>query len=229
VRAAFDGWKKGPGATVNPPKPKLERRLETIDRPGAVQSTIYLGVPTIDPSSPDYVAFTVMNALLGGSFASRITSNIREQKGYTYSPRSQISTRFKNAYWVEMADVTTKDTGAALKEIFAEIDRLQAEPPSAAELKGIQNYLAGTFVLQNSSREGIVEQLAFMDLHNLPDDYLTTYVQKVYAVTPAEVQKMAATHIDDDRATIVVAGDLKVVNDQVASYAKPSAAAPASK
>jgi predicted Zn-dependent peptidase len=68
-----------------------------------------------------------------------------------------------------------------------------------------------------------------MDLHNLPDDYLTTYVQKVYAVTPAEVQKMAATHIDDDRATIVVAGDLKVVNDQVASYAKPSAAAPASK
>jgi predicted Zn-dependent peptidase len=229
VRAAFDGWKKGPAPTVNPPKPKLERRLETIDRPGAVQSTIYLGVPTIDPSSPDYVAFTVMNALLGGSFASRITSNIREQKGYTYSPRSQISTRFKNAYWVEIADVTTKDTGASLKEIFSEIDRLQAEPPPAAELKGIQNYLAGTFVLQNSSRQGIVGQLAFMDMHNLPDDYLTTYVQKVYAVTPADVQKSAATHIPDDRATIVVAGDLKVVNDQLASYAKPSGAAPASK
>lgn len=229
VRAAFDGWKKGPAPTVNPPKTKLERRLETIDRPGAVQSTIYLGVPTIDPSSPDFVPFTVMNALLGGSFGSRITSNIREQKGYTYSPRSQISARFHTAYWVEIADVTTKDTGASLKEIFAEIDRLQAEPPSAAELKGIQNYLAGTFVLQNSSRQGIVGQLAYMDLHGLPDDYLTTYVQKVYAVTPADVQKMAATHIADDRATIVVAGDLKVVTDQIASYSKAGGAAPASK
>jgi predicted Zn-dependent peptidase len=68
-----------------------------------------------------------------------------------------------------------------------------------------------------------------MDMHNLPDDYLTTYVQKVYAVTPADVQKSAAAHIPDDRATIVVAGDLKVVNDQLASYAKPSGAAPASK
>jgi zinc protease len=170
-----------------------------------------------------------MNALLGGSFGSRITSNIREQKGYTYSPRSQVSTRFRDAYWVEIADVTTKDTGAALKEIFSEIDRLQAEPPSATELKGIQNYLAGTFVLQNSSRDGIVGQLAFMDLHGLPDDYLTTYVQKVYAVTPADVQKMAAEHIPDDRATIVIAGDLKVINDQIASYAKPGGAPPASK
>jgi zinc protease len=229
VRAAFDGWKKGPAPTVNPPKPRLERRLETIDRPGAVQSTIYLGVPTIDPSSPDYVPMTVMNALLGGSFGSRITSNIREQKGYTYSPRSQLSTRFRDAYWVEIADVTTKDTGASLKEIFGEIDRLQAEPPSAAELKGIQNYLAGTFVLQNSSRQGIVGQLAFMDLHGLSDEYLSTYVQKVYAVTPADVQKMAATHIPDDKATIVVAGDLKVVNDQIASYSKAGGSAPASK
>ena len=68
-----------------------------------------------------------------------------------------------------------------------------------------------------------------MDLHGLPDDYLTTYVQKVYAVTPADVQRMAAQHIPDDRATIVVAGDLKVVNDQIVSYAKPGTAAPASK
>jgi zinc protease len=229
VRSAFDGWKKGPAPTVNPPKPRLERRLETIDRPGAVQSTIYLGVPTIDPSSPDYIAFTVMNALLGGSFGSRITSNIREQKGYTYSPRSQISTRFKDAYWVEIADVTTKDTGAALKEIFSEIDRLQAEPPTATELKGIQNYLAGTFVLQNSSRQGIVGQLAFMDLHGLPDEFLTAYVQRVYAVTPADVQRMAAQHIPDDKATIVVAGDLKVVNEQIAAYSKSGGTAPASK
>ena len=230
VRAAFSDWKKGAPPTANVPKPKSERRVEMIDRPGAVQSTIYLGVPTINPSSPDFVGMTVMNSLLGGSFGSRITSNIREQKGYTYSPSSQISSRYRDAYWVEIADVTTKDTGASLKEIFKEIDRLQAEPPTAAELKGIQNYLAGTFVLSNSSRQGIVGQLEFMDLHGLPEDYLTTYVKRVYAVTPQEVQRLAAKEIQDDRATIVVAGDQKVIAEQVSPYSKASAAAsPAAK
>jgi predicted Zn-dependent peptidase len=218
IRKAFSGWKRGSAASVNLPKPRLEHRLETVDRPGAVQSTIYLGMPVTDPSSPDWVALGVMNALLGGSFGSRITSNIREQKGYTYSPNSQISTRYRDGYWVETADVTTKDTGASLKEILAEIKRLQSEPPTEQELKGIQNYLAGTFVLQNSSRAGIIAQLGFVDLHGLPDEYLNTYVSRVYAVTPAQVQQMAAKYIQSDKALIVVVGDKKVIAEQVAPY-----------
>ena len=218
IRKAFSGWKRGSAPSVNLPKPKNEHRLETVDRPGAVQSTIYLGMPVTDPSSPDWVALGVMNSLLGGSFASRITSNIREQKGYTYSPNSQVSTRYRDGYWVETADVTTKDTGASLKEILAEIKRLQSEPPSAQELKGIQNYLAGTFVLQNSSRAGIIAQLAFVDLHGLPADYLNTYVSRVYTVTPEQVQQMAAKYIQSDKATIVVVGDKKVIAEQVAPY-----------
>jgi zinc protease len=218
IRKAFSGWKRGAAPSVNLPKPRLEHRLETVDRPGAVQSTIYLGMPVADPSSPDWVALAVMNSLLGGSFSSRITSNIREQKGYTYSPNSQVSTRYRDGYWVETADVTTKDTGASLKEILAEIKRLQSEPPTETELKGIQNYLAGTFVLQNSSRAGIIGQLAFVDLHGLPDEYLNTYVSRVYTVTPAQVQQMAAKYIQSDKATIVVVGDKKVIAEQVAPY-----------
>ena len=123
-----------------------------------------------------------------GSFSSRITSNIREQKGYTYSPQGQLSNRYRDAYWVEIADVTTKVTGPALKEILGEIDRLQAAPPSEQELKGFQNYRAGVFILQNSSRPGIIGQLEFVDLHGLPADYLNGYVQRVYAVTPEQIQ-----------------------------------------
>ena len=119
----------------------------------------------------------LMNVLLGGSFSSRITSNIREQKGYTYSPQGQLSTRYRDAYWVEIADVTTDKTGPAIKEILGEIDRLQAEPPSEKELKAFQNYRAGIFVLQNSSRGGIIGQLEFVDLHGLPADYLNGYVR----------------------------------------------------
>jgi predicted Zn-dependent peptidase len=219
VREAFADWKKGAPAPDAKPSPRARRAVYLVDRPGAVQSTLYVGMPVgADPSSPDYVKLVVTNVLLGGSFMSRITSNIREQKGYTYSPSSQVSTRRRDAYWAETADVTTKDTGASLKEIFAEISRLQKEPPSAEELKGVQRYAAGIFVLRNSSRRGIVDQFRFVDLNGLPDDYLATYVQRVYAVTPQDVQQMAAKHIQDARAAIVVVGDLKVVKDQVATY-----------
>jgi predicted Zn-dependent peptidase len=218
VREAFGGWRKG-----TPPSPpvasaKSTRAVHMVDRPSAPQSTILLGMPVIDPSKPDYVPLVVTNALLGGAFSSRITANIREQKGYTYSPNSQVSTRFRDAYWAEQADVTTNVTGPSLKEIFHEIERLQKEPPGAEELKGIQNYLAGVFVLQNASREGIINQLEFVDLHGLPETYLNDYVERVYAVAPGDVQRIARTYIQADKATIVVVGDTKLIEEQVAPY-----------
>lgn len=218
IRQGFDEWRRGTPPVINVPAPTSARRIYVVDRPGAAQSTIYLGVPVIDPSQRDYVALFVTNALLGGSFASRITSNIREDKGYTYSPFSSISTRYRDAYWLEAADVTTGVTGPALHEIFLEIDRLQSEPPSAEELKGIQNYVAGTFVLQNSSRGGIIGQLAFLNLHGLPDSYLTEFVRNVHAVTPAYVQRIAVTYLQDDQMTIVIAGDRSQITDQVAEF-----------
>ena len=220
IRRAFKGWTKGPAAAPGPPKPTTSRAVHLVDRPGAPQSTIILGMPTIDPSSDDYVALSVMNALLGGAFASRITKNIREDKGYTYSPYSEISSRYRDAYWAQNADVTTTETGASLKEIFAEIDRLQAAPPDPKELAGIQNYLAGTYVLQNSSRGGIAAQLQFVDLHGLPPSYLNTYVQRVFAVTPQKVTEMAKKYLQDDAATIVVVGDRKVIEEQLKKYGK---------
>ena len=101
-----------------------------------------------------------MDALLGGSFGSRITKNIREDKGYTYSPGSVINTRYHDAYWVQqVADVTTNVDRTLVEGDILEIDRLQATPPAEEELAGIKNYLDGTFILQNSSRAGIAGQL----------------------------------------------------------------------
>lgn len=218
ITQAFDGWASGNAAVENIPKPIMARTINLIDRPGAAQSTIYLGLPVIYPGSPDYIPMIVTNALLGGSFASRITANIREAKGYTYSPNSQLSTRFRDAYWVEVADVTTAVTGPSLKEIFYEIDRLQKEPPTDAELQGIKNYLAGIFVLSNSTRQGVIAQLSFADLHGLGDQYLTTYVQKVFAVTPKDVQRIAQTYLLGDKMTLVVVGDKSKVADQVSAF-----------
>jgi zinc protease len=218
IRRGFSDWKAGAPPTSPVVNPVSRRGVYLIDRPGAVQSTLYIGLPTIDPSSPDYVPLVVTNALLGGSFGSRITSNIREQKGYTYSPFSLFGTRLRSGYWAEIADVTTNVTGPSIKEIIGEIDRLRAEPPAAQELRGIQNYLAGTFVLRNSTRDGIAGQLAFLDLYGLGEDYLRNYVQRIYAVTPADVQRVTQQQIDPARLAIVVAGDKKAVTEQLKPF-----------
>jgi zinc protease len=218
IREAFAGWKAGTPARVVPPQPQTKRAVYLVDRPGAPQSTIVLGVPVVDPTNPDWIPLQVTNTLLGGYFSSRITANIREAKGYTYSPFSQVAVSYRNAYWAQNADVTTNVTGPSLKEIFSEIDRLQREPPGAEELRAVQNYMAGVFVLQNSSRQGIIGQLEFVDLHGLPDDYLTGFVRRVYAVTPQAVSETARKYIQDEKATIVVVGDKKVVEEQIKPY-----------
>jgi zinc protease len=218
IAASFGTWSKGAAPTPDVPQVKPNHTLDLTDRPGAAQSTLYVGLPVANAASEDNIPLLVTNSLLGGSFGSRITSNIREQKGYTYSPSSQISRRYHDAYWAEVADVTTKFTGASLKEIFGEVERLQKEPPSAVELKGIQRYLSGIFVLQNSSRGALIGQLRYVNLQGLGDAYLSTYVQKVNAVTPADVQKMTAQYIKPEQMTIVVVGDKAQVSEQLAPY-----------
>lgn len=217
IRSILGDWKAGSPPSKVTVSPTSQRGLYFVERPGAVQSTLIIGLPVIDATNQDYLGLTVMDAILGGSFGSRITSNIREQKGYTYSPRSTVSTRLGAATWAEAADVTTNVTGASIKEILYEIDRLRRESPSDAELRGIQNYLAGRFVLQNSARSGIATQLAFLDLYGLSEDYLRTYVQRVYALTPGDIQRLAQTYIDPSKLTIVVVGD-PAVREQIRTY-----------
>lgn len=218
IAESFDGWAKGAPRAEKPASAKAQRVLDVTDRPGAPQSTLIVGLPVPPPTSPDSIPLGVTNALLGGSFNSRITANIREQKGYTYSPRSEISRRYHDAYWAESADVTTQYTGASLKEIFGEIARLKSEAPPAAELKGVQNYISGLFVIQNSSRGALIGQLQYVDFQGLGEDYLKTYVAKVNAVTPADVQKMTGQCIKADEMTIVVVGDKSKITDQLAPY-----------
>ncbi|MEP6690464.1 MAG: pitrilysin family protein [Gemmatimonadaceae bacterium] len=218
ARESFGGWARGKPATVKPPAPKSARTVSLIDRPNAVQSTVILGLPVPGPTSKDHIALEVTDAILGGAFGSRITSNIREQKGYTYSPFSTVSTHYHDAYWAEEADVTSASTGASLTEIFKEIDRLQHEAPPPAELAGIKNNLIGMFTLRNASRSGIVSMLDFVNTQGLGADYLNGYVSRVSAITPADVQRITRTYLRPDRMTLVVVGDKKTVEAQLKPF-----------
>jgi len=218
ARAAFEGWGAGLASSAGPAQTTTRRAVHLVHRSGAEQSTLQIGLAVPAPGHDDYVPLEVLNSLLGGSFYSRITLNIREDKGYTYSPRSSISSRPGDAYWVEAADVTTPVTGASIREIVGEIDRLRAEPPSDDELAGIQNYVAGSFVIRQATPNGILDHLEFLDLHGLDVTYSEAYVARVREVTPSRIQELAERYLDPAAMPIVVVGDGDAIRTQVEEF-----------
>ncbi len=218
IRESFGEWKKGAEPLINIPVTKVKNSIFITDRPGSPQAVLNIGLPVIDPSKEDYMALLLTNSLLGGSFTSRITMNIREDKGYTYSPYSQVSARYRTAYWMQYAEVATESTAPALKEIFYEIDRLRNEPVTSEELEGIKNYMSGIFVLQNSTRQGIIGQLVFLDLHGLDISFLTNYISNIQAVTIEDVQNIMNKYLKKSDMTIVVVGDKKKIEKSLAPF-----------
>lgn len=220
IEDVMGSWRAGEEANYPLAEPVTATKIEMIDRKDAPQSTLIVGLPVPDPSHPDYIAFDITNSLLGGSFGSRITSNIREDKGYTYSPFSTITDRYKSSIWYEKADVTTDVTGASLREINKEIYRLQDEPPSKEELDGIKNYEAGIYVLQNSTPGGIIGQLSYLETYDLPETFLTDKVKNIYAVTPEQVSELVKKHIRPEDMTLVIVGDKDKIEEQIKEYEK---------
>ena len=219
VEKSFNSWEKGPDVLINIPEPVAGKVvLDVIDRADASQSNVILGLPTVSPGHDDRIALEISNTLLGGYFSSRITANIREDKGYTYSPFSSLSTRYKDSYWAQTAAVTTSDTGPALHEIMYEIENLQKNPPPDEELDGVKNYAAGVFVLRNSTRSGIINVLNRIDLQELPDTYLTDYVSNVFALTPEQISEVTSKYLRKEDMTLTVVGDRGKISEQVAPY-----------
>ncbi|MES2882696.1 MAG: pitrilysin family protein [Bacteroidota bacterium] len=215
VNKSLVKWKSGADVWYPEIKEKAVKDTFLLERKDAPQTTLMIGLPVVTPDNKDYVPLLVTNSMLGGSFGSRITSNIRENKGYTYSPFSTVQNRKGSSLWFEQADVTSEHTIDALMEIEREIKRLQTEAPSKEELEGIQNFEAGIFVLQNSTPGGIIGQLNFLDLYGLSDDYLNNYVKNIYKVTPAIVSQIAKNYIDYNKMTKVMVGDKAIINKQV--------------
>jgi predicted Zn-dependent peptidase len=215
IAQAYSDWAAGPERLSNPPTPQAGPKVILVDRPGAPQSTLRIAFAAPAAGSADDIRFRVADALLGGSFTSRITKNIREEKGYTYSPGSGVGFNPGEAQWTFNADVTTEVTGAALKEVFGEIRELQTTAPGDEEAAGMRTWMAGVFVLQNASAGGLINSLANRDFHGLPANWLDAYVPSVLGVTAADMQRLASERLPLDKMTLVVVGDLAKVEPQL--------------
>jgi len=218
---AFGGWSRGEVASpAYPAPPALSgRHVYFVQRPNSIQSSIAVGNIAVKRSDPRWFEMSLANTIYGGAFNSRIVRNIREEKGYTYSPQS-IMTGFGNAgFYRFAADVRNEVTGATLTEVFKEIDKMRAEGSDGAELQGAKQYLRGIFPIQTATQTGLSATLNNVYVFGLPKDYTETFRAKIDAVTPAQVKSGAATLLGSDNSVIAIVGDYAKVKDQLAGYA----------
>ncbi|MGE0353764.1 MAG: M16 family metallopeptidase [Gemmatimonadales bacterium] len=185
------------------------RTVFLVDKPGAAQSIIYIGSPGVDRRSPDYYAIQVMNTLLGGSFSSRLNSNLRETRGYTYGARSGFAFRpTLPGPFLATAAVRTNVTDSSLIEFFKEINRIRDEPVDSVELARAKAYLALGLPGDFETTSQVAFRMADLLDFDLPFTYYNDYVQRVMAVTAADVQRVARLYVRPDQVGVVVVGDV---------------------
>jgi zinc protease len=220
VEKIFGRWEgKKPGANVNPAHPVQEgRRVNLVHNPGSVQTQILVGCHAITRKNPDWICLGLANSLYGGAFNSRLVMNIREDKGYTYSPRSGVTPLRQHGYFSISAAVRNDVVAASLTEIFYELDKLRSLPVPPAELADAQNYLSGLFSMGLATQEGLLAQFSTVELNELPADYLETYRDKVRGLNSAELLAIARKYLDSANMQIIVVGDRAQVEGQAALF-----------
>jgi len=210
LETSFGKWQGASAAaqrqTFTAPALPAQREVVIIDKSGAPQSQVRIGWAGAPRSTPDYFPIVVMNTVLGGAFSSRLNLNLREKHGYTYGAQSQFDMRLSAGPFVAAAGIQTDKTADALKEFFNELNGI-LQPVPADELARAKHYVSLRYPLGLETTGDIAARLEQAVVYHLPDDYFSTYVQKIEAVTAAEVQRVAQKYIVPNKFAVVIAGD----------------------
>jgi zinc protease len=211
VAARFDAWARSdvPAATAAaaPPPPLTPRAIYLIDKPGAAQSVVRIGHVGPARDTPDYFALQVLNTILGGAFTSRLNQNLRETHGYTYGAGSAFALRRAGGPFVAQASVVTAKTDSSLIEFLKELRRIRDEAVPAAELEKAKQYIILGLPGDFETTAGAAFRFRDLLIYGLPLDYYAGYIDRINAVTAADVQRVARRYIDPDRFDIVIVGD----------------------
>ena len=212
VEAALAGWTATSTADTTPALPALARRPALLlDRPGAVQTTIRMGGPAPSRSDPDSAAFGLVNLVFGGYFSSRWVANIREDKGYTYSPSSSVEHPPAGSRVTVGADVSTPTTAPALLETVYELGRVATLPVTQAELDQARRYAVGTLAMSTSTQAGLASTLSQLAGAGLGVEWLREHPQRLAAVTVDDALAAASRYLAPASLTTVLVGDVAQV------------------
>lgn len=216
VERALTDWTGDAGDAVVADIPAIEPGPTLIvDRPGSVQSSIRLGGPAIGRADPAYPGLQLANLIYGGYFSSRLTENIREDKGYTYSPISRISHAPGGSTLVTQADVATEVTAPALVEIGYELGRISTLPVTVDELDAVRQYAVGSLTLSVATQSGLASTLSALSGVGLDIEWLREHPARLAAVTREQVAEQAARFLRPSGSVTVVLGDAATIAEQV--------------
>jgi len=210
LESALEGWKPGEVVEQALPEPPSSRPVTVylVDKPGAAQSVLAVGQVGVPRSTVDYFPLTVMNAILGGQFSSRINLNLREEKGYTYGARSSFDFRQGPGPFEAGGSVKTDVTREALVELVKEITDITGPRPILdIELAFAKDRIIRGFPNRFETTFGVAGTLAELVIYKLPADYFTTYQSKIEAITKPDVDRVAKKYLDPSKMTILVVGD----------------------
>ena len=209
VASAFGDWRgrsAAPAPFVLMPA-DAPTTIHVLDRPGSVQSEVRVAHVGVARKHPEHFTLTVLNALFGGAFTSRLNLNLREKNGFTYGVRSAFAARREPGPFMISTACGTDVTGRALEESFVELNKLLAEGITDEEVVNARDYLAGVFPLQLQSTEELAAKISEIVVFDLPDDYFQHYRRRILDVHRDAVEKAARTFIHPDRMAIAIVGD----------------------
>jgi zinc protease len=216
----FGDWKSHPveapafGTVTSPAAAKTY----LVDRPGSVQSTILAGGLSLRRSDPDFKPLWVANRILGGASSARLNSNLREEKGYTYSAYSRVSSDLFPGLFAANTEVRNNATEPSLHQLMYEFNRLRNEKVPQAEMEEAKGSIVSSFALLLENPSRIAESWMAVKYYGLPADYYDNYSDQIAKVDADAVQRVARKYVDLDHLQIVVVGDAKQVRKGVAKY-----------
>ncbi len=189
------------------PAPPGGVRMIFLDRPELTQSQIRLGHVGLHHAHPDFLSFEVMNYALGsGGFSSRLMKKIRSERGYTYGIRASLEPRKRSGPFVISTFTPTATTFSCVQEIMTVLRSFIAEGATDQERSEAVNFLTGSYPMRFETLSQIAQKIIQAEVHGLGLEYLSTYPEKVEAVTREEMTSAARKHLHPEEMLLLIVG-----------------------
>ncbi len=214
----FGGW----GGSGQPPPglpetqdPEGGARIEVVDRPGSVQTTLCVGLLAPLRTSPDASALEIAVTIYGGAFSSRLVQNLREEKGYSYAPGASVRWLAARGSVRSLAAVRNEVTGAALGEILREMTRMETAEPADEEMERARRVFAGLKAIALQTGPGLADELSRLWILGLPPSEIGRTAAALASVTKEAVRRVSKEYLAASRACVVAVGEAQRIREEL--------------